>query len=142
MSEHTILFQNTAPLLDDMQNTEVGIIHHPTDDIGVELIMHSYFCLKYPVSMGSSQPAEHSRYLEISHVKASYTSSPNYMLVVLLFRLQASSRCCFTPFAQSIPFSRNFLPDTSRRHTNKGATYVPTVYATTLKPNTITARVV
>jgi len=47
-------------------------------------------------------------YLEIPFVKAIYTSSPNYVLVVLLFRLQASSRCCFTPFVQSIPFSCKF----------------------------------
>lgn len=116
MSQHKILFQNTAILLDDMQNTKVGVIHHTSGDIGGR--PHNAFILlsgKCTASMGSSQLAEHSMYLEIPYVKAIYTSSPHYMLVVLLFRLQASSRCCFTPFVQSIPFSYKF----STRHFKK-----------------------
>lgn len=34
MSGHKILFQNTAVLLDDMQNTKVDVIHHLTGEIG------------------------------------------------------------------------------------------------------------
>lgn len=116
MSEHKILFQNTAILPDEMQNTKAGFIHHPTDDTcgwpRNAFILLSVICT---ASMGSSQLAEHSMYLEIPYVEAIYTSTPNYMLVVLPFRLQVSSRCCFTPFVQSIRFSCKF----STRHFKK-----------------------
>lgn len=113
MSEHKILFQNTAILLDDRRDTKAGVIHHPTGDIGGwphnAFILLSGICT---ASMGSFQLAEHSMYLEIPYVKAIYTSSPNYVLVVPLLRLQVSSRSSFTPFAQSIRFSCKF----STRH--------------------------
>ena len=109
ISGHNILFQNTAILLDEMQNTKVGFVYHPTGDIGgwprSAFILLSGICT---ASMGSSQLAQHSVYLEIPYVKTIHTSSPNYVLVVLLFRLQVSSRCCCTPFVQSIRFSCKF----------------------------------
>jgi len=47
MSEHKILFQNTAILLDEMQNTKVSFIHHQQVTLVVDLVTHSYFRLEY-----------------------------------------------------------------------------------------------